>query len=47
LRLGAQAPAAAPRYFHTATFDLDEQALPIGAALLAAVARRFVSGEFV
>jgi amidohydrolase len=45
LRLGAQAPAAAPRYFHTATFDLDEQALPIGAAMLAEAARRFVSGE--
>ena len=45
LRLGAKPPDAAPRYLHTSTFDLDEAALPIGAAILAETARRFVCAE--
>jgi amidohydrolase len=44
-RLGVKPPGAAPRYLHTSTFDLDEEALPIGAAILAETARRFVGGE--
>jgi amidohydrolase len=31
---------------HTDTFDIDERALPIGAAVLAETVRRFVCGEF-
>jgi amidohydrolase len=45
-RLGVKPPGAAPRYGHTSTFDLDEEALPIGAAILAEAARRFVYSEF-
>ncbi|GAB4539436.1 MAG: M20 family metallopeptidase [Anaerolineae bacterium] len=45
LRLGVRPPQANLRYLHTSTFDLDEQALPIGAAVLAETARRFVHGE--
>jgi amidohydrolase len=44
-RLGVKPPGAEPRYLHTSTFDLDEEALPIGAAILAETARRFVQGE--
>jgi amidohydrolase len=44
-RLGVKPPEAEPRYLHTSTFDLDEEALPIGAAILAETARRFVCGE--
>jgi amidohydrolase len=44
-RLGVKPPGAEPRYLHTSTFDLDEEALPIGAAILAETARRFVRGE--
>ena len=46
LHLGVRAPGTAPRHLHTSRFDLDEQALPIGAALLAEAARRFVGGDF-
>jgi amidohydrolase len=45
-RLGVRPPGGEPRHLHTSTFDLDEAALPIGAAILAETARRFVSGEF-
>jgi amidohydrolase len=44
-RLGVKAPGTAARYSHTSTFDLDEDALPIGAAILAETARRFLCGE--
>jgi amidohydrolase len=43
--LGVKAPGAAPRYLHTPTFDLDEDALPIGAAILAETALRYVRGD--
>ncbi len=45
-RLGVRPPGVAQRYLHTSTFDLDETALPIGAAILAETACRFVQGEF-
>jgi len=45
-RLGVKPPDVAQRYLHTSTFDLDETALPIGAAILAETACRFVQGEF-
>lgn len=44
-RLGVKPLDAEPRYLHTSTFDLDEETLPIGAAILAETARRFVCGE--
>ena len=43
--LGVKVPGGAPRYLHTPTFDIDEDALPIGAAILAETALRFVRGE--
>jgi amidohydrolase len=45
-RLGVKVPGGPPSYLHTSTFDLDEEALPIGAAILSETARRFVLGEF-
>ncbi len=44
--LGVKLPGAPPRHLHTGAFDLDENALPIGAALLAETALRFVRGEW-
>jgi amidohydrolase len=44
-RLGVNSPGTAQRYLHTSTFDLDEAALPIGAAILAETARKFVQDE--
>jgi amidohydrolase len=32
---------------HTATFDIDEEALPIGSAIMAETALRFLRGEFL
>lgn len=43
--LGVRKPGEAPRYLHTPNFDIDEDALPIGAAILAETALRFVRGE--
>jgi amidohydrolase len=41
--LGVRHPSwTEPRGMHTATFDLDEAALPLGAAMLAGVALRFL-----
>ena len=34
-----------PRAHHTPVFDIDERCLPVGAAILAETARRFLSGE--
>jgi amidohydrolase len=35
----------APRHHHTEIFDIDERILPVGAAVLAETARRFVTGQ--
>ncbi|MCB0175276.1 MAG: amidohydrolase [Anaerolineae bacterium] len=43
--LGAKAPDGPPKQFHHPEFDIDEEALPIGAAVLAQTALRFVRGE--
>lgn len=43
--LGVKTPGAKPRYGHTSTFDVDEDALPIGSAILAETARRYLQGE--
>ena len=42
-RLGVRAPGAAARHVHTPGFDIDEDALPIGAALLAESALRLLA----
>lgn len=44
-RLGVQPGPAHFGGLHTATFDVDEDALPVGAAILAETARRFLNGE--
>lgn len=43
--LGVKPPSAEPRHLHTCTFDIDEDALPIGASILAETALRFVRGD--
>ena len=44
--LGAATPDGVVRRHHTDTFDIDDSVLPIGSAILAETARRFVSGQF-
>jgi amidohydrolase len=44
--LGTKEPDGSPKFVHHPEFDIDEDALPIGAALLAQTALRFVRGEF-
>lgn len=43
--LGAAIPDGIKRGHHTNIFDIDENALPIGAAILAETTRRFLKGE--
>lgn len=43
--LGAALPDNVVRNHHTDIFDIDENVLPIGAAILAETARRFVTGQ--
>ena len=45
LMLGAATPDGVPRFHHTETFDIDENVLPLGTAVLAETARRFVTGK--
>ncbi len=45
MRLGAKRPGGEPRYLHTATFDIDEDALPLGSAILAETALRYLRGQ--
>lgn len=42
-RLGAGFPGEMPRAGHNPRFDIDERALPIGAAVLASVARQYLA----
>jgi amidohydrolase len=44
--LGAALPDGVARPHHTPIFDIDEQALPIGAAILAETAVRFLRGQY-
>lgn len=44
--LGAREPGSRDRFLHHPEFDLDESALPIGSAILAETALRFVRGNF-
>lgn len=41
-KLGVKRPGSEPRYLHTSTFDIDENALPIGTAILTETAVRFI-----
>jgi amidohydrolase len=43
--VGAAVPDGQMRHHHTDIFDIDESALPVGAAVLAEVAERFVRGK--
>lgn len=43
--LGAAIPDGIARHHHTETFNIDERVLPLGAAVLAETARRFVTGQ--
>jgi amidohydrolase len=43
--IGAAIPDEITRNHHTNIFDIDEQSLPIGAAILAETTRRFLAGE--
>jgi amidohydrolase len=43
--LGASVGDSVYRAHHTPIFDIDEKALPLGAAILAETARRYLSGE--
>lgn len=45
--LGVMPPGGPPRQLHTPTFDIDEDALPIGAAILAEAALRFVRRQLI
>lgn len=47
LMLGAAIPNAPERHHHTDTFAIDESVLPLGAAILAETARRFVTGQLM
>ncbi len=44
--LGVMPPGGEPRYLHASNFDIDEDALPIGVALLTETALRFVQQEW-
>jgi len=44
-RLGTASPGEDPRRLHSPTFDVDEGALPLGAAVLAGAALRFLAGK--
>ncbi len=44
--LGAATPDNIERNHHTNIFDIDENVLPIGSAILAETARRFLKGDF-
>jgi len=46
LRLGTWKAGTPQRFLHHPEFDLDESAMPIGAALLAETALRFVNGKY-
>jgi amidohydrolase len=45
IRLGSGFPDRPPLISHSPRFDLDERSLPVGAAVLATVAKRFILGK--
>lgn len=44
-RLGVRAPGAEARHLHAPNFDLDEDALPLGTALLAQTTLRLLAAR--
>lgn len=46
-KLGVMQPGAEPRYLHTSNFNIDEDALPIGTAVLTETALRFIYGKLM
>jgi amidohydrolase len=46
MSLGTKAPDGPPRFLHHPEFDIDENALPVGAAIMAETALRFVKGMY-
>lgn len=46
INLGTKHPAGLPRFHHHPEFDIDENALPIGSAILAQTALRYIQGDF-
>jgi amidohydrolase len=46
MMLGTKVPDGPPKYVHHPEFDIDENALPIGAAIMAETALRFVKGQY-
>lgn len=44
--LGCQLPDGIKRDLHTPMFDIDERCLPVGAAILAETAKRYLSGQY-
>jgi amidohydrolase len=42
-RLGTRSPGGPPKFVHTPDFDIDEDALPIGSAMLAQTALRLLN----
>lgn len=46
MSLGTKEPNGDPKHVHHPQFDIDEDALPIGAAIMAETALRFVKGQY-
>ncbi len=46
MMLGTKEPDGPARFHHHPEFDIDESAMPIGAAIMAETALRFVSGDY-
>lgn len=46
MSLGTKSPDGPPRFVHHPEFDIDENALPFGAAIMAETALRFVQGKY-
>ncbi len=46
MMLGTKVPGGPARFHHHPEFDIDEDALPIGAAIMAETALRYVKGEY-
>jgi amidohydrolase len=46
-KLGVKVPGGESKYLHTSTFDIDENALPFGTAILCETALRYLHGDLV
>ena len=45
MSIGVKPPEGPPRFVHHPEFDIDENCLPIGAAIMAETALRYVRGQ--